>query len=122
MAVHRFEDLICWQLAYELRREVFAFTATPPASRDFKFCDQIRDSSASAPRNIAEGFGHIRPREFGRYLGIARASLMETRNHLRDGRDCGYINEALASRLTNLCRAALRATTNLMLDQRRRAD
>ena len=68
MPVRDFRDLVCWQLSYELRREVFAFTATGPAARDFKFRDQIRDSSASAPRNIAEGFG--------RYLRAARKTTV----------------------------------------------
>ncbi|HEX3701681.1 MAG TPA: four helix bundle protein [Vicinamibacterales bacterium] len=71
MGVRRFEDLIAWQLAYELQQQVFAFTASLPAVRDFKFCDQIRDSSRSAPRNIAEGFGRYYPKAFIRFLRIA---------------------------------------------------
>jgi len=82
MGIRDFRDLVAWQLSYELKCEVFAFTASGPASKDFKYRDQIRDASASAPRNIAEGFGRFRPREFARYLEYARASLMETQNHL----------------------------------------
>jgi len=121
MGVRDFKDLVCWQLSYQLKREVFAFTASGPVSRDFKYCDQIRDSSSSAPRNIAEGFGRFRPAEFGRFLSYARASLIETRNHLRDGRDSGYLSERECSRLSNLARAAERATTNLMLAKQRQA-
>jgi four helix bundle protein len=119
MGVRDFRDLVAWQLAYELKSEVFAFTATGPASRDFKYRDQIRASSSSSPANTAEGFGRFRPREFARFLEIARASLMETQNHLLDGRDRGYLDEALYSRLSNLARAALKATTNLMLSRQR---
>jgi len=72
MGVRDFRDLVCWQLSYELKCEVFAFTAIGPASRDFKYRDQIRDSSAAAPRNITEGFGRYRPREFARFLEFAR--------------------------------------------------
>ena len=57
MGVDRFEDLIAWQLADQLKTEIFAFTSLPPASRDFKYCDQIRDSIRSVTRNTAEGFG-----------------------------------------------------------------
>jgi four helix bundle protein len=32
--------------------------------RDFRFRDQLRDSAASAPSNIAEGFGRYEPAEF----------------------------------------------------------
>ena len=121
MPVRDFRDLVCWRLSYELKCEVVEFTATGPASRDFKYRDQIRDSSASAPRNIAEGFGRFRPREFARFLEYARASLDETKNHLIDGRDRGYLSQALYNRLSNLLRAAHKATTNLMLAKQRQA-
>ena len=90
MSVRDFRDLICWQLSQELKCDVLAFTATENTSKDFRFCDQIRDSSASATRNIAEGFGRFTPGEFAQYLKWARASLMETMNSLIDARDRGY--------------------------------
>ena len=105
MGVRDFKDLVCWRLSYQLKREVFAFTANGPAARDFKYRDQIRDSSSSAPRNIAEGFGRFRPAPFAQFLSFARASLMETRNHLIDGRDSGYLSERECSRLSNLARS-----------------
>ena len=54
MAARHFQELLAWQLSYELKCEVMAFTATGPASKDFKYRDQIRASSASGPSNIAE--------------------------------------------------------------------
>ena len=87
MIAQRYEDLDCWQLSNELKQRVYAFIATPPASKDFEFCDQIRDSARGAPRTIAEGFGRFRPKEFARYMEFARASLMETQNHLGDALD-----------------------------------
>ena len=121
MAVRNFRDLVAWQLAYALKCEVFAFTATGAASKDFKYRDQIRDSSASAHSNISEGFGRFRPRDFARFLEYARASLMETQNHLLDGRDRGYLDPASYSRLANLARSALKTTTNLMRAKQRQA-
>ena len=79
----RFEDLMVWQLADRLRREVHALSARQHVRRDVRFCDQLRDSASGIPRNIAEGFGHYRHAEFARYLFIARGSLMELRDHLR---------------------------------------
>ena len=122
MGVRDFRELVCWQLSYELKCEVLAFIATGPASKDFKYRDQIKDSSSSAPSNIAEGFGRFRPGEFARYLEIARASLIETRNHLLDARDRGSLADPLYSRLQNLARAALKSTTNLMLAKKRDAE
>jgi len=119
--VSDFRDLVCWQLSYELNCEVLAFTETGPVSKDFKYRDQIRDSAASAPSNIAEGFGRFRPKDSARFYEFARASLMETRNHLIDGRDRGYLDDNLYFRLMNLARAALKTTTNLMLSKQRQA-
>ena len=121
MVVSNFQDLLCWQLSYELKCEVFAFTAKRPASLDFKYRDQIRDSAAAAPRDISEGFGRFRPREFARFLEFARASLMETQTSLIDGRDRGYLTRELGSRLLNLAAAALRVTTRLMRSKQRQA-
>lgn len=121
MGVRDFRDLVCWQLCHELKSEVWSFTATGDASRDFKFRDQIRGSSASAQANIAEGFGRYRPAEFARFLEFACSSLRETQNHLIDARDRNYLDERLYSRLMNLSRAALRTTANLLRSKQNQA-
>jgi four helix bundle protein len=120
--VRDFRDLVAWQLAETLKCEVFAFTESGPAARDFRFRDDIRASSASAPANIAEGFGRFRPLQFAHFLGIAKASLAETQNHLLDAQKRRYIDAALFSRLRNLAKAAERATTNLLRSKLRQAD
>ena len=121
MPARAFQDLLCWQLSYELKCEVFAFTEKGPASRDFKYRDQIRDSAAAVPRDISEGFGRFGPRDFARFLQYARASLMETQTSLIDGRDRGYLSPQLGSRLLNLVATALRLTTRLMRAKQRQA-
>jgi four helix bundle protein len=113
MIAHRFEDLIVWQLSHELQNEVMAFIANPPCARDFKLCDQIRDSSRSATRNTSEGFGRFAPREFARFLRIAAGSLQETRNHLGDALERGYLSESEYERLKRLALRALKANVRL---------
>jgi len=113
--VERFEDLICWQLADELRREILAFTAVGPVARDFKYRDQIRDAGASAPRNTAEGFGRFRPKEFARFLEIAHGSLSEILDALIDGRERGYIGPEQFERMWRLTKRGLAANTGLMM-------
>jgi four helix bundle protein len=114
VAVRRFEDLVAWQLAHRLQNEVFAFTARPQCARDISFCDQIRSSSRSATANIAEGFGRYYPKEMIRYLRIAAASLHETKNHLRDANDRGYLSDAAHETLVRLTLRSLKATTRLI--------
>ena len=102
MGVDDFRDLQCWQLANELKNAVYAFTSAPVLLKDGSFCDDIRRSSRSASANIAEGFGRQTHREFAHVLSIARASLMETENHLEHALACGYITDAEYSRLRTL--------------------
>jgi four helix bundle protein len=114
MGVDRFEDLVTWQLADELRREVLAFTATPPAARNFKYRDQIRDAASSACRNTAEGFDRFRPAEFARFLEFARGSLGEVQDCLIEAHQQQYIDGDLFDRLWILSKRALGANTNLV--------
>jgi four helix bundle protein len=113
VVVERFQDLAVWQLSRELERRVFAFTAIPPASRDFDFCRQVRRSSSSAARNIAEGFGRFWPAEFARFVRIARGSLEETKDHVEAAFERGYISESERAQLITLGSRALGASTRL---------
>ena len=112
-------DLIAWQLAYELKLAVYALIRSGPVSGDREFCDQLRRSSASAPRNIAEGFGRYLPGEFMRYLRTANGELKETCETLRDGVDRGYFQQDEVIRLQRLSMRASKAATNLIAYLRR---
>jgi len=93
MGAHRYEDLVAWQLANELKEKVYDLIDNSPARNDFDFRDQIKDSSSSAPANISEGFGYYYHKQFARHVRIARASEMETHNHLGDGVKRGHWTE-----------------------------
>ena len=109
----RFEDLVAWQLAHQLKERVFEFTAQPPVSRDARYCDQIRDSARSAARNTAEGFGRYYPKEFSRFLRIAAGSLNETKNHLHEALDRTYLTPEPHEQLVRLTLRALKANLRL---------
>ena len=81
----RYEEIEAWQLANELKLEVYALIKDGPASRDFEFRDQIRSSAAYTTKNISEGFGRFRPAPFASFMEIALASAMETQESLNDG-------------------------------------
>ena len=50
------EEFDAWQLAWELKERIVAFTALPPAVRDAEFCKEILKAARSGPDNISEGF------------------------------------------------------------------
>jgi four helix bundle protein len=109
-----FTELDAWRLANELKLGVYELIRSPEVQRDFEFRDQIRNAAASAPRNIAEGFGRYVPRDFAQYLRIANGSLMETANHLRDGVDRGYFTADEIVDLLILAKRSSAATTRLI--------
>jgi four helix bundle protein len=107
------EDLEAWQLADELKREVFALTDGGSALKDFKFRDQIRDAASSARRNISEGFGRFYPGDFARFMDFSIASTMEVRDCLLDGVERGHFHLASVKRATSLATRSLQVSKGL---------
>ena len=114
MGLRRYEDFIAWQLSRELERRVFEFTATVPALKDVDYCRQVRLSSASAARNLSEGFGRFLPADFARFARITIGSLHETRDHLDAGLERGYLSKPLHDELTVLANRAIGASVRLV--------
>ena len=109
------EEFDAWKLSWELKERVVAFTATDPAVRDRKFCEEILESARSAPDNIAEGFYRFNPPDFANVVRIARGSLGEVRNQLRHAHSIKYLTDYEFSELLRLCRRAIGACTGLRL-------
>jgi four helix bundle protein len=100
--IERFEDLIAWQKARSLVREIYRISRKQQFSRDFALRDQIRKAAISIPSNISEGFERYRRTEFHQFLSIAKASCAEVRTQLYLAFDVGYIDaETLATVLKN---------------------
>ena len=78
----KFEDLIAWQKARELTRNIYQVTTQGNFSRDFWLRDQIRRASVSIMSNIAEGFERAGRSEFHQFLVIAKGSCAELRSQL----------------------------------------
>jgi four helix bundle protein len=114
MKIDRFEDLDTYKLAVELRREVFRLSSKGPVTRDYKFVTQIRDAARGGPRNISEGFSRFKPKEFANFLSYAKASIDETKNHIRDALESGYFTAEEAERMLTLVRRTLGAIRGLM--------
>lgn len=92
MAVQRFQDLRAWQQARAVNGAVYRVTSDGSFARDFALRDQIRRASLSVSPNIAEGFARRSPRDFRRFLIIAKASCAEVRSQLYLALDLGYLD------------------------------
>ena len=105
-----FREMVVWQLAFEIQKAAMSLLKTVPASKDFKFRDQLADSARSVPANIAEGFGRFKPAEIMQFIDYARASLDETESHLRIGVASSYFPAESVGPLIKLiarCRTGL---------------
>ena len=87
MGFRDFREIVAWQLAYQLKLRVDEILERPEVRRRFKFHDQLSDAARSAPRNIAEGFGRYKHKEFAQFVRIAKGSEVEVLNHLIDACD-----------------------------------
>jgi four helix bundle protein len=89
--IDRFEDLIAWQKARKLTKQVYDATNDGAFARDFGLKDQIRRAAVSSMSNIAEGFERSGLVEFQRFLSIAKGSCAELRTQLYVALDVGYL-------------------------------
>ena len=110
MWASRTAELIAYQLARELKLEVYGLLrAYPAAARDFSFNDQLTRAASRVEACIAEGHGRQVPGEFLQFLRYAVASIHEVEMWLQDGVDRKHyeapaIQEGLS--LAERCRSA----------------
>jgi len=112
-SISRFEDLIAWQKARELTREIYAVTGSGEFSRDFGLRDQIRRASVSVMSNLAEGFDRASRADFHRFIVIAKGSCAEVRAQLYVALDAGYINREMAAKLHDMATEVSRILAGL---------
>src|SRR4030095_14387167 len=91
--VERFEDLIAWQKARVLTRNIYQATRQGPFAKDFGLTGQIQRASVSIMSNIAEGFERGSLGEFHQFLVTSKASCAEVRSQLYVSFDIGYLAE-----------------------------
>jgi four helix bundle protein len=110
----RYTELRAWQVCNVYKKAVYSLCQRGPLAKDWRRRDQLETSVAGPPAHLAEGFGRFNPLDFARYTVIARSSLMESQNHLRDAVDKGYITDETRLKLDALAAAALEEVTGLM--------
>ncbi len=114
MSAQRFEDLIAWQKARELSREVYRLTQESPLRRDRALVDQMRRSAVSVMSNLAEGFDRQNSLpEFSHFLSIAKGSCAELRSQLYVALDANYLDDERFGALLAAAEEVSRVTAGL---------
>lgn len=90
MRINSFEDILAWQKAKTLTKEIYRLCED---CIDYGYKNQLERASVSVMNNIAEGFERQSNKEFRQFLYIAKGSCGEVRSMLRLGEDLGYISK-----------------------------
>lgn len=77
-----YKDLIVWQKAILLVKEIYLLTANFPKSEMFGLISQMRRAAVSVPSNIAEGHGRRSLKERAQFMSIAYGSALELETQL----------------------------------------
>jgi four helix bundle protein len=119
-AIRDFKDLDVWQVARDLRTEMYKVARWLPDFEKFALATQIRRAASSVTANIAEGFGRFSYRENAQFCRQARGSLFELRDHLTTCTDQKYIDlkesqrlDTMAQRVAQILNGYLRSTLAL---------
>ena len=98
--VQKFQDLIVYQKARVLWREIFEITKSFPREESYSLTDQIRRSSRSVGAQIAEAWGKRRYQKyFLSKLTDADSEALETQHWISVAKDSDYISEEKAEEL-----------------------
>jgi four helix bundle protein len=107
-------DFAAWQLAYGLRHELMPLLQRILRAKDYPLHKNMREAARSATRNIAEGFGRYKHKDFARFVRIAKASEVEMLDHLLEAHVCGYLDDTDFAALEHLTHKAIKAANGLI--------
>jgi four helix bundle protein len=86
-----YRDLIAWQKAMLLVRDIYCATQSFPPEERYGLMSQLRRAAVSVPSNIAEGQARYSRREFHHFLSNARGSLAEVETQIMLANDLGHL-------------------------------
>ncbi|MEX0646678.1 MAG: four helix bundle protein [Balneolaceae bacterium] len=89
---YSFEKLEVWQLARDIRNQIYELSIGFPDTERYGVTSQIRRSSNGITDNIAEGSGRASSADRAHFTNIAYSSALETINHLITCHDQKYIS------------------------------
>ena len=97
--IRSFEDLNCWKMGREIRKEISSVIKTFPDFEKYELVSQMRRSSRSITHNIAEGYGRFHYQENIQFCRVSRGSLYELIDQLITAQDEKYISEEMFNQL-----------------------
>ena len=112
--MNSYRDLIVWQKAFRLAKEIYRLTGKFPHSEMYGLSAQLRRASVSIVSNIAEGFSRKSYKENQQFLSVAFGSSSEVETQILLAKDLGYSHMQDYESLENLLQE-VRKMLNTML-------
>ena len=101
--MNSYRDLTVWQRGIELVEEVYRLVKRLPNEERYALAEQLRRAVVSVPSNIAEGYARQAPRDYARFLTIARGSKYEVETQLTICERLNYLSAEDTARAYGLC-------------------
>ena len=102
--VKNFRELVAYQKAKALAKEIFELTKAFPKEEIYSLTDQIRRCSRSIGAQISEAWAkRFYEKHFVSKLTDADGEQNETQHWIDTATDCGYLNEKQAASLLKQC-------------------
>ena len=99
MKLKAYNDLIAWQKAMVVVKEIYSVSKNFPKEEIYGLTSQLRRAAVSIPSNIAEGQGRGSKNEFIHFLGNAKGSLFEVQTQVHIAKELSYIDQKQAKHL-----------------------
>lgn len=87
-------DLIVWQKAMLLVKEIYRASSRFPEDERFGLTSQVRRAAVSIPSNIAEGRARSTKKDYLHFLHIALGSSAELETQLEIARELSFLSDS----------------------------
>ena len=98
-----YQDLQVWKKAMVLVMEIYRVVRYLPKEEKYALGDQMRRAAVSIPSNIAEGYARLAPKDYSRFLVIARGSAFELQTQLEICVRLDYMRDEDINNANRLC-------------------
>ncbi len=113
--VGNFRELVIYQKARLLAKDIFDVSATFPKDEMFSLTSQIRRSARSIGAQVAEAWGkRVYEKHFVSKLTDADGEQYETQHWIETAVDCGYLMQPKAHLLIQQCEEIGRLLNGMM--------
>lgn len=112
--IKNFTDLEVWQIARDVRNEIYLICKKLPVEEKYNLSIQMRKAAVSLTANIAEGYGRFHFQENIQFLRTSRGSAYELMDHIITCQDQNYIALEKASEINDKLMHCIRLLDGLI--------